>query len=221
MHTSFTLKNCTAHVLSFVVFVLFSIAVFSTPALAQTAKYTPLVNVPGLNTSGATNLPDYINKVYILLISIGALFGVVKIAIAGVKYSMSDVVTDKSSARKDIYGVLMGLAILLLPYIVLYTINPELTKLNVLQNATKVNITQSSRETPAGGLTSGGQVPGFQSNTVVSGTPGATDAGTTRTSCVTNPARCVSDCEANGGRVFRPSAGQGTGLVYCDYLIDP
>lgn len=177
MFSSFTIKGHLPHILSLIFFILFFVAVFSTPALAQTAKYTPLVNVPGLNTSGATSLPDYINKIYILLITIGALFGVVKIAIAGVKYSMSDVITDKSSARKDIYGVLMGLAILLLPYIVLYTINPELTKLNVLQNATKVNINQSLQGTSGG---SGGSVNGSgnaQAGTVMENVTNGTQTG--------------------------------------------
>ncbi len=155
MFSSCTTKTHLARVFSLVFLVFFFVAVFATPTLAQTAKYTPLVNVPGLNTSGATSLPDYINKIYILLISIGALFGVVKIAIAGVKYATTEVVTGKSSAKDDIKGVLMGLAILLLPYIVLYTINPELTKLNVLENATKVQLNQSSRGTGAGGIDTG------------------------------------------------------------------
>ncbi len=115
---------------------------------AQTLPpFKPLVGIPGLSNSGASTLPDYINKVYILIITIGALFGVVKIAIAGVKYSMSDVVTNKSDAKKDIYNVLLGLAILLLPFVVLNTINPNLTRLDVLKEAPKINLNQSVNTT--------------------------------------------------------------------------
>jgi len=102
---------------------------------AQGDSYVPLAGIPGVDSNNLT-LVSYLNALYILSISIGALFGVIKLAYAGVKYAMSDIVTDKESAKKDIYGVLFGLAILLTTYVVLYTINPNLTNLNILQNAT-------------------------------------------------------------------------------------
>lgn len=98
-------------------------------AFAQEGGYTPLVAIPGFD-EGSTSIPDFVNTVYKLTLALGALLGVIKIAIAGVKYSVSDVVTDKSDARKDILGVLLGLAILLMPYIVLSTIHPDLLNLN-------------------------------------------------------------------------------------------
>jgi hypothetical protein len=123
------------------------------------AGFTPMVGIPGVSTSGAADLPTYINQIYILTISIGALFGVIKISFAGVKYSMSDVVTSKESAKEDIKGVLLGLAILLLPFVVLNTINPDLIKLDVLKNAPKINMTT--------GNASGG---GIDSQTLPDGT---------------------------------------------------
>ncbi|RLC08256.1 MAG: hypothetical protein DRI24_23630 [Deltaproteobacteria bacterium] len=94
------------------------------------SEYTPLVTLPGLSGNSGSSIPDFVNTVYKLAIALGALLGVIKIAAAGVKYSMSDVVTDKSSAKKDIMGVLLGLAILLMPFIVLNTIYPGLTDLD-------------------------------------------------------------------------------------------
>ncbi len=87
-----------------------------------------------------------------LTISIGAFIGVIKLSIAGVKYAMSDVVTDKSSAKKDIMGVFLGLAILLVPFIVLKQINPDLVNLELLKNAGKLDTSgesQTIRETRA------------------------------------------------------------------------
>jgi hypothetical protein len=49
------------------------------------------------------------------------------------------------TAKSDIKGVLLGLAILLIPYLVLNTINPELTNLDVLKLAPKVNTTSTPR----------------------------------------------------------------------------
>lgn len=102
------------------------------------AAYVPLVGIPGI--SGTPSLPDYINKVYMLTIAVGVLIAIMRIAFAGVKYSMSGVVTDKASAKSDIRGVLLGLAILLLPALVLNTINPDLLKLDVLNGVPKINL---------------------------------------------------------------------------------
>ncbi len=103
--------------------------------------YVPLVGIPGVPTTGGGNLAVYFNRLYLLTISVGAIIAVVKIFIAGIKWSMSDVVTDKSSAKSDIRGALLGLAILLVPFIVLKEIYPDLTNLNFLQNAPTVTLT--------------------------------------------------------------------------------
>lgn len=99
-------------------------------------EYVPLVGIPGLtDIQGPKTIPQYINTIYILTITIGALAGVMRIAWAGVKYSLSEIITEKESAKKDIRGVLLGLAILLIPFIVLNTINPDLVNLDVLKGA--------------------------------------------------------------------------------------
>lgn len=116
---------------------------FGIPSVHAANTYVPLVGIPGLPTNANTTLPEFINKVYFLTISLGALFGVLKIAFAGVKYSMTDVLSSKQSAREDIKGVLLGLAILLLPALVLQTINPQLIKLNFLQNVPPIQLDKS------------------------------------------------------------------------------
>jgi hypothetical protein len=80
-------------------------------------------------------MASYFNRLYMVAVAIGAILAFIKISIAGVKWSMSDVVTDKSSAREDIKGALLGLAILLIPFIVLNTIYDGLVRLNVLENS--------------------------------------------------------------------------------------
>lgn len=125
------------------------------------ASYVPIVGIPGV--SAGSSLPEYINNVYIVAVGVGALFAVVKIALAGVKYSTSGVVTDKSDAKKDIQGVLLGLAILLLPALVLGTINPQLLNLDVLSRAGKIDLRDTS-----------GNAVGQQMNTSSSVAPGKT-----------------------------------------------
>ncbi len=128
-------KTINILLLIFVLFLLFPL--YSLAA----ASYVPLVGIPGVSTSGGGNLAQYFNRLYLLTISIGAIIAVVKIFIAGVKWSMSDVVTDKSSAKSDIRGALLGLAILLVPFVVLNEIYPGLTNLNFLRNAPTVQLT--------------------------------------------------------------------------------
>ena len=83
-----------------------------------------LVNLP----IGETNsFNDYINAVYLMFISIAALIAVVKIIIAGVKYMFSDIVTQKSDAKNDIKGALLGLLVVLSAVVILTIINPDLT----------------------------------------------------------------------------------------------
>ncbi len=113
--------------------------------IAFGAPYTPLVNLPGVASTGQ-GLGAYFNQLYMATVAIGAILAFIKIAFAGAKYSMSGVVTDKETAKNDIKGALFGLAILLIPFIVLNTIYPNLTSLNILQNAgnMKVDLTKKA-----------------------------------------------------------------------------
>ncbi len=107
--------------------------------MAHASEFVALQGLPGVNVTPA-NLAEYLNGIYYLLIGVGTLMAVIKIALAGVQYAMSDVITDKSGAKKDIEGALLGLAILLLPFVILNTIYPQLTSLDILKNLTPINV---------------------------------------------------------------------------------
>lgn len=94
--------------------------------LAQGATYTPLVNIPALGGGNVSTFDDYINALYGLSISVAALLAVIKIIIAGVKWMMTDVVTSKGDAKKDIQGALVGLLVVLAAVLILYVINPQI-----------------------------------------------------------------------------------------------
>ncbi len=138
---SFSSRTCT--LLGYLFFI--SVLIVGIPAHA--AEYIPLVGIPGLTDKGNQNLPDYVNAIYLLTIAIGALIGVIRIALAGVKYALSDIVTHKEDAKHEITGVLLGLAVLLIPFIVLNTINPNLTKLDVLSGLQKIKTTSAGTGT--------------------------------------------------------------------------
>lgn len=133
---------------SAIVFYSGSLFLFITSyAFGATPEFVPLTGLPGLRDFDKnTSIATYINAVYLTIISVGALIGVVRLAIAGVKYSLDDIVTHKQDAKDDIKGVLLGLAILLIPFIVLNTIYPGLTNIDVLNSAkdNKVDLDTSS-----------------------------------------------------------------------------
>lgn len=152
--TTHSIKRCirVASAVSCLLYICFIFLVLPI-YVAAAPEFIPISPaVPGLtkNLDSKTSMTDYINGVYKTTIAIGALIGVIKIAMAGVKYSLSDVVTDKASAKKDIWGALLGLAILLMPYIVLTQINPGLVNLNVLKVENNVKVAPATQNMPSG-----------------------------------------------------------------------
>jgi hypothetical protein len=108
----------------------FLVLLISLPSVVFGADFQPLIGIPGFGddyTSGDFN--RYINTLYALSISIAALLAVIKIVVAGVKWMLSDVVTSKQDAKKDIQGALIGLLIVISAVLILTVINPALTKL--------------------------------------------------------------------------------------------
>ena len=114
-------------------------ALIFTPTITLAQKY--LVDLP-IDTQG--NFNQYINLLYKMSISIAALLAVVKKVIAGAKYMLSDVVTNKSDAKKDIQGALLGLLLILGAVVILNTINPALTDGGL--NITKVKNVRTSED---------------------------------------------------------------------------
>lgn len=110
------------------------------PGMASAVDYVPLVGIPGLSNPEDLTLENYINALYILAISIAAFLAVVRLIMAGIKYILTDVVPNKESAKKDIFNSLLGLLIILSAFLILNTINPQLTNLAALSNIDTVSV---------------------------------------------------------------------------------
>ena len=103
------------------------IFILATPVMVfAQSKYVPLIDIPLLTQAGDASFSGYINFLYSLSIGIAALLAVIKIIVAGVKYMFSDVITNKSAAKGEIKGALLGLLLILGAYLILNTINPQL-----------------------------------------------------------------------------------------------
>jgi len=127
------LSNWMKHILASLSICVLTIACFGiiTP-LAYAEEFIPLVGIPFIDTATNPSLPGYVNALYKAAISIAAFMAVVKIIFAGVKYMLSDVVTSKEDAKKDIRGALIGLLIVIGAVLILNTINPQLKGLKAL-----------------------------------------------------------------------------------------
>ena len=111
----------------FIFIILFSPLVL----FAQTPQYNPLVGLPGVEgkpLSASSDFNTFINALYAIASAIAALLAVIKVIIAGVKWMLTDIVTSKEEAKKDIKGALLGLLIVLSAVLILTVINPNLVK---------------------------------------------------------------------------------------------
>ncbi len=98
---------------------------------AQAIEYVPLA--PITSAPGASITPSsYIAELFKIGIGIAAALAVLAIAFNGIRYMMSDVVTNKSESIKGIKNALLGLLLALASFLVLNTINPDLTGQNSL-----------------------------------------------------------------------------------------
>ena len=120
-----TTKKILPVILAFIVSLLVLLPLVSfANSVNSDLTYSPLVQ-SGLGDDG--DFDTFINNMYYAAIGIAALLAVIKIIVAGIKYMISDISPEKSNAKKDIYGSIIGLVVILAAVLVLNIINPALT----------------------------------------------------------------------------------------------
>lgn len=112
------------------------VAISLTPLFAFAEGYILLSGIEGLSAeSAAGGFKPYLSNIYKMAIVAAAMVAVIKLILAGAKYVLSGIVTDKEDAKKDIRAALIGLLIILAAVTLLTTINPQFTDLPALENA--------------------------------------------------------------------------------------
>jgi amino acid transporter len=109
-------------------------------------EYEPISVLPGVIGDGCsgslgsvpedctTPLPtfeDYFNRVFVFIIGIAAALAVILITIGGVRYMTSNVAGSLEDAKDQIRQAILGLVLLLLTYLLLYQINPDLLNIRL------------------------------------------------------------------------------------------
>ena len=120
---------------TFLLIILFvSLAGVASAATTGQLTYTPLEPLPGtVNGWGETQqLPALLSALFKLLITLGSLFAVVMLVVAGIGYMVSEAAVDIEKAKQRAQAALWGLLLLAGSWLILYTINPELLNFKLL-----------------------------------------------------------------------------------------
>ena len=102
---------------------------------SPSAKFVPLSNISSSakigNLFDSADLPQFLNRLFIGAIWLGAILAVLRLAYAGFVYMSSDLWGSKERAKEIIQDTLLGLFLLLAIWIILGQINPDIRKLTV------------------------------------------------------------------------------------------
>lgn len=112
----------------------FIISIFEpTAALAQDSGYQGIdLNAPFGGLSRVSNIGEYIAGLYNYSLGIAGVLAGIMVTIGGVKWLMSAGNAPAiASAKKTIFGAIVGMILLFGSYILLNTVNPRLVKLEV------------------------------------------------------------------------------------------
>jgi len=131
---------------------------FSFGFAQEPQEYIPLAQVPGLTPgSGKQALGQYINSIYTLSIGIGAVLAVLMIVVGGLQYMGTDIFSKKGEGKTRIQNALLGLGLLLASFLILQTVNNDLTSLEVdldpANNTRQIGFTEDENGNPQAILT--------------------------------------------------------------------
>ena len=99
-----------------------------------TLNYQPLEPLPvalGQGGGDSSTLVGFLNYMFPILITLGAMTGVLFFTVYGIEYMLSSVVSTKVNALGHLKSVLYGMTLLIASVLILSTINPALLNLSV------------------------------------------------------------------------------------------
>lgn len=146
----------------------------------QIAEFKSIVPIAQIDYSQSPSYPDYLNKIFGIVIQLGAILAVLMIVYGGFEYMTNAAGIAKKNGADRIRGAVTGLILLLASYLILFVINPCLVQINLFSTSGTggcVTATQTVPESTGQGGTGASQegpVPqGFpQGSCVVLGNAG-------------------------------------------------
>lgn len=101
---------------------------------ADSEKYTLQISIPGTDGKDVTsvyNYGEYVGAMYKYLLGVSVTIAIVFVMIGGIRYVVGASTGEVGKAKEMIVKAITGLVLLLFAYVILYTVNPELVKLQV------------------------------------------------------------------------------------------
>ncbi len=125
--------------------------------IASAQSYVPLVTLPGVTESGTgVTMGAYLAGMMKFIVALAGVFAILMATIGGVQYVASGITPNaKSDAKERITNAFIGLALILVSYLILYSINPALVRFNL----TLPSIVSAPVAAPTNGGGGGGAAP--------------------------------------------------------------
>ncbi len=91
--------------------------------------------VPQLPLLGnQTTVPQLLNALFGITIAIAAMLAVIMFVIGGFRYMASEAIGSKGDAKSQMQSAVLGLILVLVSILILNTINPDITMLNIFRD---------------------------------------------------------------------------------------
>lgn len=126
------MKNQKVKIKNFILFLLFAVCylLFAVSATAQVQLETGLPNIPGSQLPVGQELPSYINYLFIFGLGLITVLALGRMMYGGIQYILAvGNVAKVEEAKETVTQALIGLGLLLISYLLLRTINPDLVNL--------------------------------------------------------------------------------------------
>jgi hypothetical protein len=122
------LKKYHSFIFTFLTIIILLSVGHAVSALEVNYPNLPLAPTGGPQ-SGSSSLLNYIDYIFIFFVSAAGIIGVVSLTIGGFQYLVSGVSPEqRGNALDRIKGSILGIVLLMISFIILFTINPELIK---------------------------------------------------------------------------------------------
>lgn len=117
---------------------------------ASESTFVPLAPIPNLKGT-YEDISQYLDEVFTLTISVAAILAVIMIIYHGIQYMLKEAITEKKGALDGVRGAVFGLILLLMSWLILFVINPQILDLHALKSSlggTSSNTETSSNASP-------------------------------------------------------------------------
>jgi len=151
------MKNQKSKIKNFTFYFIFTVfyLLFAASAMAQVKLETGLPGIPSSGLPVGQELPSYINYLFIFSLGLVTILALTQMIIGGITYILAAGNAAKVEDAKDmILQALLGVGILLISYLLLRTINPDLVN---LRNPTLIPTSFIPAPTPT--MPTGPEVP--------------------------------------------------------------